>query len=108
MAASVVHVSDSNFETEIVQSSKPVLLDFSAVWCGPCKALSPIVEDLAREYDGQIKVAKLDIDESPETASRFSIRGVPTVIVFKNGREVARQIGLVKKPQLVALFQDHL
>src|SRR6478672_13821769 len=104
----VKKVTDSSFDTEVLKSDKPVLLDFTATWCGPCKALAPIVEDVAREYDGKLKVAKLDIDDSPQTASRFGIRGVPTVVVFKNGKEVARQVGLVPKPRLVALFTDHL
>lgn len=104
----VVSVNDSSFETEVLKADKPVLLDFTATWCGPCKALAPIVDDIAKEYEGKLKVAKLDIDDSPNTASRYGIRGVPTVIVFKNGREVARQVGLVPKARLVALFKDHL
>jgi thioredoxin 1 len=104
----VVTITDSNFESEVMRSEQPVLLDFSATWCGPCKALAPIVEDVAREFDGKLKVGKIDIDDSPNTASRFGIRGVPTVIVFKGGREVARQVGLVPKPRLVALFNEHL
>jgi thioredoxin 1 len=104
----VTTVTDASFDAEVMHSDKPVLLDFTAVWCGPCKALAPIVEDVAREYGTQLKVAKLDIDNSPATAARFGIRGVPTVVVFKNGREVARQVGLVPKPRLLALFQDHL
>jgi thioredoxin 1 len=104
----VTTVTDASFEAEVMRSEKPVLLDFTATWCGPCKALAPIVADVAREYEGRLKVAKLDIDDSPNTATRFGIRGVPTVIVFKGGREVARQVGLVPKPRLVALFQDHL
>jgi thioredoxin 1 len=104
----VQKVTDSSFDTEVLKSDRPVLLDFTATWCGPCKALAPIVEDVAREYDGKLKVAKLDIDDSPQTASRFGIRGVPTVLVFKNGKEVARQVGLVPKPRLVALFSEHL
>lgn len=102
----VVSVTDSNFESEVLQSDKPVLLDFTATWCGPCRHLAPIIEEIAREYEGRLKVAKLDIDDSPNTPSRFNIRGVPTVLVFKGGKEVARQMGLVPKPRLVALFQD--
>ena len=109
MASNHVHkVTDSSFDNDVLKSDKPVLLDFTATWCGPCKALAPIVEDIANEYDGKLKVAKLDIDDSPQTASRFGIRGVPTVLVFKNGKEVARQVGLIPKPRLVALFSDHL
>jgi len=104
----VTKFTDENFETEVTRSDKPVLIDFTATWCGPCKALAPIVEDVAKEFEGKLKVGKLDIDDSPGVASRFGIRGVPTVIVFKNGKEVARQVGLVPKPRLVALFQDHL
>jgi thioredoxin 1 len=104
----VISVTDSSFEAEVTMSAKPVLLDFGATWCGPCRALEPIVEGIAREYDGQLKVAKIDIDESPAIAQRFAIRGVPTLIVFKGGREVARQIGSAGKPRLVALFQGHL
>jgi thioredoxin 1 len=104
----VSKVTDQNFDSEVMRSEKPVLLDFTATWCGPCKALAPIVEDVAKEYDGKLKVGKLDIDDSPGVASRFGIRGVPTVIVFKNGKEVARQVGLVPKPKLVALFSEHL
>ncbi len=107
-SAGVSNVTDQNFDSEVTQSDKPVLLDFTATWCGPCKALAPIVEDVAKEFDGQLKVGKLDIDASPGVASRFGIRGVPTVIVFKGGKEVARQVGLVPKPKLVALFREHL
>lgn len=108
MAQNVPHVTDKSFDQEVLQADKPVLVDFTATWCGPCKALAPIVEDVAREYEGKLKVTKLDIDEAPGVASKFSIRGVPTVIVFKGGREVGRQVGLVPKPKLVALFRDHL
>ena len=104
----VMSVTDSSFQSEVLSSDKPVLLDFTAVWCGPCKALAPIVEDVAKEYEGRLKVAKLDIDHSPETAQRYNIRGVPTVLVFKGGKEVARQVGLVPKPRLVAMIQEHL
>src|SRR5262245_17688760 len=106
MAEHVSKVTDQNFDTEVLNSDKPVLIDFTATWCGPCKALAPIVDDVAKEFTGKLKVAKLDIDDSPGVASRFGIRGVPTVIVFKGGKEVARQVGLVNKARLVSLFQD--
>ena len=109
MASENVHVfNDLNFENEVLQSGETVLVDFTAAWCGPCKRLAPIVEEVAEATKGKVKVGKLDIDDAPITASKLGIRSVPTLIVFKDGKEVARQVGLVKKPQLVALFQDHL
>jgi thioredoxin 1 len=108
MAQGIQTVGDQNFDAEVVSSDVPVLVDFSAVWCGPCKALEPIVKEVATEFAGKLKVVKVDIDESPGIATRFGIRGVPTVIVVKGGREVKRQVGLVPKPKLVALFKDEL
>lgn len=102
----VTVVTDRTFEAEVLRSNVPVLLDFTATWCGPCKALAPIIEGLAKEYQGKIKVAKLDIDDSPETPSSFNIRGVPTVILFKDGQEVGRQVGLAPKPRYEALFKN--
>ena len=104
----VGNVTDETFDAEVLRAEKPVLVDFTAVWCGPCKALAPIVADVAREFDGRLKVTKLDIDHSPATASRFGIRGVPTIVLFKGGKEIARQVGLVPKPRLLALFQEHV
>lgn len=104
----VKYVTDNTFEQEVIQSATPVLIDFTATWCGPCKALAPIIDQVAGEYAGKLRVVKLDIDNSPETPSRFNIRGVPTVIVFKGGKEVARHVGLAPKPRLVSLFEGHL
>lgn len=109
MASNLIpSVSDRTFETEVLQSQVPVLLDFTATWCGPCKALKPIIEKVAQTYGGKLKVVQLDIDESPETPARFNIRGVPTVIMFKNGSEVARQVGLAPEAKLVSLITPHL
>lgn len=109
MASTLIpSVSDRTFEAEVLQSELPVLLDFTATWCGPCKALKPLIEKVAQSHAGQLKVLQLDIDESPETPSRFNIRGVPTVIVFKGGKEVARQVGLAPESKLVALVSPHL
>lgn len=108
MAQGIQTVGDQNFDAEVISSDIPVLVDFSAVWCGPCKALEPAVKEVAGEFAGKLKVVKVDIDESPGVAARFGIRGVPTVIVVKGGREVKRQVGLVPKPKLVALFKDEL
>jgi len=100
----VLEFNDLNFEAEVTQASVPVLVDFSATWCGPCKMLSPIIEKLADEYAGQFKVGKLDIDESPSTTQKFGIRGVPTVLVFKGGQVVGQHVGLANKDKLVKLL----
>lgn len=101
----VLEFNDLNFETEVVQSSTPVLVDFTATWCGPCKALAPIVEKIADEHAGTYKVGKVDIDECPGIATKFGIRGVPTVLVFKGGKEVHRHVGAnTNKDKLVQLL----
>jgi thioredoxin 1 len=102
--ANVLEINDLNFDTEVLKSNQPFLLDFSAVWCGPCKVLTPIVEKLADEYMGKVRVGKLDIDESPGVASKFGIRGVPTVVVFKEGKEAGRHVGVTNKDTLVKLL----
>ncbi|HEU4533497.1 MAG TPA: thioredoxin [Polyangiaceae bacterium] len=108
MASSrVIEVNSSNFESEVLQSDKPVLLDFSAVWCGPCKMLAPIVEKVATQHTG-VKVAKLDIDKAPDVANKYRVQSVPTVLIFKGGKEVARQVGLVPEAKLVDLMRPHL
>jgi thioredoxin 1 len=99
----VLEINDGNFESEVLSSELPFLLDFSAVWCGPCKVLAPVVERLATEYKGKVKVGKLDIDESPGVASKFGIRGVPTVVVFKGGKESGRHVGVTNKETLLKL-----
>jgi thioredoxin len=102
--ANVLEINDLNFETEVLKSAVPFLLDFSATWCGPCKVLSPIVDKVADEYQGKVKVGKLDIDDSPGVAAKFGIRGVPTVLVFKAGQESARHVGVTNKETLVKLL----
>jgi thioredoxin 1 len=104
MAGSVLQLTDGNFKQEVLQSSIPVLVDFWAPWCGPCRMLAPTIEELSREYDGKIKVCKLNTDESPETAGGFGISSIPTVLVFKNGQVVDRLVGLNPKKK----FQDML
>lgn len=104
MASENVHVfNDLNFDDEVLKSDGPVLVDFTATWCGPCKALSPIVDQVAEELVGQVKVGKLDIDESPLTASKYGVRGVPTLMVFKKGERAAQHIGLTTKQKLLTL-----
>lgn len=106
MASDKVHVfNDLNFEAEVLKSNVPVLVDFTATWCGPCKALAPIVDALAADLDGQVKVGKLDIDDSPITAGKLGVRGVPTVMVFKNGERSAQHVGLTTKAKLAELVK---
>jgi thioredoxin 1 len=100
----VLEINDLNFDAEVLASAQPFLLDFSAVWCGPCKALAPIIDRIADEKAGQARVGKIDVDDSPHTATRFGVRSFPTVIVFKGGREVARQVGVTSKQRLLELL----
>ncbi len=102
--ANVLEINDLNFESEVLKSSVPFLLDFGAVWCGPCRVLAPIVDKLAVELQGKARVGKLDIDEAPATASKFGIRGVPTVLVFKDGKEAGRHVGVTSKETLAKLL----
>lgn len=108
MASNVHAVNDLNFDTEVLESNVPVLVDFSATWCGPCKQIAPLVDQLANEYEGKVKVTKLDIDESPGTASKFGIRGVPTLMVFKGGELVAQHIGAAPKTTIAQLMDRAL
>lgn len=96
--------NESNFESEVLKSDVPVLVDFTATWCGPCKALAPIVEKLADEFPGKVKVGKLDIDDSPNITAKYGVRSVPTVIVFKGGAKAGQHVGLTNRDKLVALL----
>ena len=101
-------VTDATFEAEVLKSPIPVLVDFWAVWCGPCKAIAPVVEELAAEYNGKLKVAKLDVDGNPDTSMKFAIRSIPTLMVFKDGRVVEQIIGAVPKRSLVDKLAQHV
>ncbi len=98
--SNVLHVTSATFESEVLKSDKPVLVDFFAEWCGPCKMLAPVIEELAADYAGKAKVVKLDTDESGDVAANFGIMGVPTVMIFKNGQKVDEQVGYVPKAAL--------
>ena len=107
MASENVHVfNDLNFDQEVLEADTPVLVDFTAAWCGPCKRLAPIVAEIADELTGKVKVGKLDVDESPMTAQRFGVRAMPTVMVFSKGELTNQQVGLVNKAKLLALLDD--
>ena len=108
MSEHIVHVSDNSFADDVINSSEPVLLDFWAEWCGPCKMIAPILDDIAKEYAGKVKVAKINIDENQQTPAQFGVRGIPTLMLFKNGSVEATKVGALSKSQLVAFLDVHL
>ncbi len=106
--AKPVHVTDSTFDTQVLKSDIPVLTDFWAEWCGPCKMIAPILEEIAEDYDGQIKIAKVDVDENNQIAMRLGVQSIPTVILFKNGQAVERLVGAMPKERLLSRILPHL
>ena len=102
-----VVATDANFQ-ELINSDKPVLVDFWAEWCGPCRMVGPIVEELANDYEGKAVIGKVDVDNNPETAMKYGIRNIPTILFIKNGQVVDKQVGAVPKANLVAMLQKHL
>jgi len=104
----VQHVTDKNFGTEVLSAQVPVLVDFWATWCGPCRSIGPIVEELAKEFGGRLKVAKLNVDENPATPSQYGVRGIPTLILFKEGKIFEQIVGAVPKTRLVAMVEKAL
>jgi thioredoxin 1 len=103
-----VHVTDDTFEAEVIQSAMPAVVDFWAAWCGPCHMIAPILEEIAEEYDGQLKVAKLDVDQNPQVATWFGVMSIPTMILFKDGEAVERLIGYMPKARLLEKITPHL
>jgi thioredoxin 1 len=106
MSNKIINVTDSNFEQEVLSSEIPVLLDYWAEWCGPCKMIAPILNDIADEYSGKIKIAKLNIDENPGTPAKFGVRGIPTLMIFKSGSIEATKVGAMSKSQLSAFIDS--
>jgi thioredoxin 1 len=104
----IQHVTDDNFGTEVLQSEVPVLVDYWAEWCGPCKSIAPVLEAVAREYDGRLKVAKINVDENQTTPAKFGIRGIPTLMLFKNGNVEATKVGALSKSQLTAFLDSNI
>ena len=108
MSNNIVYVSDSSFDAEVLKSETPVLVDYWAEWCGPCRMIAPILEDIAGDYAGRLKVAKLNIDENPGTPPKYGIRGIPTLMLFKNGQNVATKVGALSKSQLAAFLDSNI
>lgn len=109
MASPTIHqVTDDTFEPEVLRSDVPVLVDYWAEWCGPCRAIAPLLEDVAREYNGRLKVAKLNVDENQSVPARFGIRGIPTLMLFKNGNVEATRVGALTKSQLTVFLDSHI
>ncbi|HRQ58068.1 MAG TPA: thioredoxin TrxA [Azoarcus taiwanensis] len=108
MSEHIHYVTDANFDSEVIQEQLPVLVDYWAEWCGPCKMIAPILDDVAKEYAGKLKVAKLNIDENQETPAKFGIRGIPTLMLFKGGNVEATKVGALSKSQLTAFIDSNL
>jgi thioredoxin 1 len=107
-SAAIVEVNDSNFDQDVLKSDKPVLIDFWATWCGPCRALAPIVDELAEAYQGKVKVAKMDVDRNSATPMRYTVRGIPTLLVFKGGQVKEQIVGFVPKEEIQKRLDKHL
>lgn len=108
MSDKIIYVTDATFEKEILQASGPVLVDYWAEWCGPCKMIAPILDEIANDYGDKLKIAKLNIDENPVTPPKFGIRGIPTLMLFKGGNVEATKVGAVSKSQLTAFLDSNL
>ena len=108
MSTNITHVTDASFEADVLKSGETVLVDYWAEWCGPCKMIAPVLEEAAVTYAGKIKIAKMDVDANQEVPAKFGIRGIPTLILFKDGQEVAKKVGAMSKSQLTAFLDSHV
>ena len=106
MSEHLSHVTDTSFESDVLKAAGPVLVDFWAQWCGPCKMIAPVLEELAEEYEGKLKICKIDVDANPVTAPKYNVKGIPTLIIFKNGEVEARKVGAMSKSQLAAFIES--
>lgn len=106
--AEISHISDDTFEDEVLKSDVPVLVDYWAEWCGPCKVIAPVLEEIASEYEGKMRICKLDIDANEETPPKYGIRGIPTLMLFKNGEVEATKVGALSKSQLTAFLDSNI
>ena len=108
MSDTIVYLTDDSFQNEVLESAEPVLVDYWAEWCGPCKMIAPILTEIATEYQGKIKIAKLNIDDNPQTPPKYGIRGIPTLMLFKDGNVEATKVGALSKSQLTAFIDTNL
>jgi thioredoxin 1 len=108
MSDAIVHVTDASFDNEVLKSDKPVLIDFWAAWCGPCKMIAPVLDELAKDFAGRVKICKMDVDANKETPAKFNIRGIPTLMMFKNGNLEGTKVGALSKVQLAEFINSSL
>lgn len=108
MSNHVINTSDADFEKDVLKSSQPVLVDFWAEWCGPCKMIGPIVEEIAKDYQGKLSVVKVNVDDNNETPAKYGVRGIPSLLIFKDGNVVGTKVGALSKSQLAAFIDEHI